>query len=76
MTVKNIQDESNCVPVKYMHVGINTMLLLRRLFNEGDIDQAHSDKFLLSAQSLYKESLLYPLNKMNSNTTFEFTLYG
>ena len=37
-----------------MYVGFNTMLLLRRLFNEGDIDQAQSDKFLLSAQSFYK----------------------
>ena len=53
VTVRNVRDESNCVPLKYMHVGFNTMLLLRRLFNEGDIDQAHSDKFLLSAQSFY-----------------------
>ena len=37
-----------------MYVGFNTMLLLRRLFNEEDIDQAQSDKFLLSAQSFYK----------------------
>ena len=53
-----------------MHVGLNTMLLLRRLFNEGDIDQAQSDKFLLSAQSFYKESLLYVLNKMDSKHDF------
>ena len=51
VTVKNVQDESNYVPLKDMYVGFNTMLLLRRLFNEGDIDQAQSDKFLLSAQS-------------------------
>ena len=39
VTVKNVQDESNYVPLKDMHVGFNTMLLLKRLFNEGDIDQ-------------------------------------
>ena len=70
VTVKNVQDESNYVPLKDMHVGFNTMLLLRRLFNEGDIDQAQSDKFLLSAQSFYKESLLYVLNKMDSKHDF------
>ena len=70
VTVKNVQDESKYVPLKDMHVGFNTMLLLRRLFNEGDIDQAQSDKFLLSAQSFYKESLLYVLNKMDSKHDF------
>ena len=53
-----------------MYVGFNTMLLLRRLFNEGDIDQAQSDKFLLSAQSFYKWSLLYILNKTDSKHDF------
>ena len=53
-----------------MHVGFNTMLLLRYLFSEGDIEQVQSDKFLLSAQSFYKESLLYVLNKMDSKHDF------
>ena len=38
VTVENVQDESNYVPPKDMHVEFNTMLLLRRLFNDGDID--------------------------------------
>ena len=29
-----------------MHVGFNSVLLLKRLFNEGDIDQDQADKFL------------------------------
>ena len=70
VTVKNVQDESNYVPLKDMHVGFNTMLLLKRLFSEGDLDQAQSDKFLLSAQGFYKESLLHVLNKMGSKHDF------
>ena len=59
-----------------MHVGFNTMLLLRRLFSEGDLDQAQSDKSLLSAQGFYKESLLHVLNKMGSKHDFWTALYG
>ena len=70
VTVENVQDESNYVPLKDMHIGFNTMLLLRRPFNEGDIDQAQSDKFLLSAQRFYKENLLYVLNKIDSKHNF------
>ena len=46
VTVKNIQDDLNYVLLKDMHVGFNSVLLLKRLFNEGDIDQDQADKFL------------------------------
>ena len=46
VTVKNVQDDLNYVPLKDMQVGFNSMLLLKRLFNEGDIDQDQADKFL------------------------------
>ena len=58
VTVANVEDESSYFPLKDMHVGFNTMLLLRRLFSDGDIDQAQSDNFFLSAQSFYEETLL------------------
>ena len=70
VTVENVQDESNYVPLKDMHVGFNIMLLLRLLLNEDDVDQVQSDKFLLGTQSFYKESLLYILNKMDSKHNF------
>ena len=37
VTVENVKDKSNYIPLKDMARGFNTMLLLRRLFNEGDI---------------------------------------
>ena len=37
VTVENVKDKSNYIPLKDMTIGFNTMLLLRRLFNEGDI---------------------------------------
>ena len=69
VTIENVQDESNYVPLKDMHVEFN-ILLLRRLFNEDDSNQAQSDKYLLSAQSFYKESISYVLNKMGPKHDF------
>ena len=62
--------ESNYNPLKDIQVGFNTTLLLRHLFNEADVDQAQSDKFLLNVQCFYKESISYILNKMNSKHDF------
>ena len=47
-TVKNVQDESNYVPLKDMHVGFNTMLLLRCPFNEGDSIKLKTNFFLVN----------------------------
>ena len=69
VTIENVRDESNYVPLKDMHVEFN-ILLLRRLFNEDDSNQAQSDKYLLSAQSFYKESISYVLNKMGPKHDF------
>ena len=62
--------ESNYIPLKDIHVGFNTTLLLRHFFNEADVDQTQSDKFLFNVQSFYKESISYILNKMNSRHDF------
>ena len=70
LNVRNAPDESSYVPLKDMHVEFDTMLLLRRLFNESDNHQTQLDKYLLSPQNFYQQSLLHVLNKMDSKHDF------
>ena len=64
ITEETIEDEGNYLPFSEMNIGLSTLSLLKKLLNEGDINQADYNKVFQAARAFYKSSLKYILKKM------------
>ena len=70
LTVENVKNEDNYLPISEMHVGLLTLSTLNKLTNDGSITQSQRKKLLTAAQAFYRESLVYVLEKMDANNEF------
>ena len=52
-----LEYEDNYLPLNEVFVRFNTKQMLKKLFNDGNIDQNEYDKFLKAAVTFHKESL-------------------
>ena len=57
ITVDLLDDPENYLPLEEIFVGFTTKNLLKKLFNDGEIDKLQYDNVLEAARALYKESL-------------------
>jgi hypothetical protein len=64
---ETLDDESNYVELKEIHIGLTTKSTLNRLCNEGEITNSQYQKTLRACQAFYRESLRYVLTKMHNN---------
>ena len=53
---ETIDDESNYLGLKQIHIGLSTKSTLNRLRNEGEITNSQYQKTLRACQAFYRES--------------------
>ena len=70
ITVEIIDDSDNYLPLDEVFIGFTTKQMLKKLFNDGDIDKLQHDNVLRASVAFYRESLRYVLTKMDMNNTF------
>ena len=70
VTIDILEHEDNYLPLNEIFVGFNTKQMLKKLFNDGSIDQNKYDKVLKAAVAFYKESLRFLLTKMDMSCSF------
>ena len=66
VTIDMLEYEDNYFPMNEVLLG----LILKKLFNDGSIDQNDYDKVVKAAVAFYKESLRYLLIKMDISCSF------
>ena len=54
VTIDMLEYEDNYLPLNEVFVGFNTKQMLKKLFNDGSIDQNEYDKVLKAAVAFYK----------------------
>ena len=72
ITVDLIDDPENYLPLWSwkLFVGFTTKNLLKKLFNDGEIDKLQYDNVLEAARAFYKESLRCVIKKMDMTDAF------
>ena len=65
-----LEYEDNYLPLNEVFVRFNTKQMLKKLFNDDNIDQNEYDKFLKAAVTFHKESLKYLPTKMDMCCSF------
>ena len=70
ITVDLLDDPENYLPLEEIFVGFTTKNLLKKLFNDGEIDKLQYDNVLEAARALYKESLRCVIKKMDMTDAF------
>ena len=69
ITVDLTDDLENFLPLEEIIVGFTTKNLLKKIFNDGDIDKLQHN-VLKAAHVFYKESLGYLIKKMDMTDMF------
>ena len=57
ITVEIIDDSDNYLPLDEVFIGFTTKQMLKKLFNDGDIDKLQHDNVLRTSVAFYRESL-------------------
>ena len=70
ITVDLLDDPENYLPLEEIFVGFTTKNLLKKLFNDGEIDKLQYDNVLEAARAFYKESLRCVIKKMDMTDAF------
>ena len=70
ITVNLIDDAENYMPLVEFFVGFTTKNLLKKLFNDGEIDKLQYNNVLETACAFYEESLRYVIKRMSMTDMF------